>query len=279
MEVLQRVRGETCRQLRHRRSGTKPIGRRAIGILSILQASTIGDFFSELGLVSVAWRKTSRQPTGGVNSTPTNTARAELRSMITFHHASTRGSRAGRLRIAHLCAPETIVIHVSCLNPCRTWRWPQAQLLSPISSISLLFPTVSHTRSMAFDPYLLAMFHGRVADQHKSHLSQVVSQVDRDQVGWDQSHRDRSDRAWGLRAQQHWAWQESWDRSVSNTGKICEKSLPKSYLEKLVQRHPTSSHKCIPIMTQRKALQTRILMMENYENDEFTTVETKSRGV
>ena len=35
-----------------------------------------------------------------------NTARAELHSMITFHHANTRGSRAGRLRIAHLCVPE-----------------------------------------------------------------------------------------------------------------------------------------------------------------------------
>ena len=40
--------GPTCRQLRHRRqSGTNPIGRRAIGILSILQALTIGDFFSQ----------------------------------------------------------------------------------------------------------------------------------------------------------------------------------------------------------------------------------------
>ena len=58
-------RGPTCRQLRHRcQRGTKPIGRRPIGILSILQALTIGDFFSELGQVSVAWRKTSSQPTG-----------------------------------------------------------------------------------------------------------------------------------------------------------------------------------------------------------------------
>ena len=36
-------------------------------------------------------------------------------------------------------------------------------------------------------------------------------------------------------------------------------------LEKFVPRCPTSSHRCIPIMTQRKALQTRILKMENYE--------------
>ena len=36
-------------------------------------------------------------------------------------------------------------------------------------------------------------------------------------------------------------------------------------LGKLVLRCPTSSHRCIPIMTQRKTLQTRILKMENYE--------------
>ena len=63
------------------------------------------------------WRKTSSQPTGGVNSTPTNTARTELHSIIIFHHGNTRGSR---LRIAHLRVLETIAIHVSCLNPCRT---------------------------------------------------------------------------------------------------------------------------------------------------------------
>ena len=55
-----------------------------------------------------------------VNSTPTNTARTELHIMITFHHANTRGTRAGRLRIAHLSVPKTIVIHASCLIPCRT---------------------------------------------------------------------------------------------------------------------------------------------------------------
>ena len=94
-------RGETCKQLRHRRQrGTKPSGRRAIGILSILQALTIGEVFSELGQVSVAWRKTSSQPTEGVNSTPTNTARTDLHSMIPSHHANTRGSSS---RIAHLC--------------------------------------------------------------------------------------------------------------------------------------------------------------------------------
>ena len=55
-------RGETCLQLRHRRqTGIKPNGRRAVGILSILQGLTVCEtFFSELRPVSVAWRKTSR---------------------------------------------------------------------------------------------------------------------------------------------------------------------------------------------------------------------------
>ena len=66
------------------------------------------------------YHSSSSSSSWSVNGTPTNTARTELDSMITFHHANTRGSRAGRLRIAHLCVPKTSVIHVSCLIPCRT---------------------------------------------------------------------------------------------------------------------------------------------------------------
>ena len=102
---------ETCRPLRPRQQiGIETIGRRAIGIPSILNGLKICEKKknTELGPVSVVWRKTSRQPTGGVNSTPTNTARTDAHSvsahalhrMITFHHANTRGSRAGRPRIA-----------------------------------------------------------------------------------------------------------------------------------------------------------------------------------
>ena len=50
-----------------------------------------------------------------LNSTPTNTARTELHRLTTFHHANTRGSRAGRLRIAHLC----VVKQLS--STCRVW--------------------------------------------------------------------------------------------------------------------------------------------------------------
>ena len=73
--------------------------------------------------------------------------------LTTFHHANTRGSRVGRLRIAHRCVLKQLSSHVSCLIPCRTWRWPQAQVLLLTSPI---FPTVwpTHTRSLVHDPYL-----------------------------------------------------------------------------------------------------------------------------
>ena len=48
-------------------------------------------------------------------------------------------------------------------------------------------------------------------------------------------------------------------------------------LEKLVQRRPTSSHKCIPNTTQRRALQTRILKMENYEKCRLPPLYMQSR--
>ena len=47
-----------------------------------------------------------------------------VQSCTTWSHFITRGLRAAQLRIAHLCVPKTIVIHVSCLISCRTWYWP-----------------------------------------------------------------------------------------------------------------------------------------------------------
>ena len=81
--------------------------------------------FSELGPVSVDWRKTSRQPTVCANRTPTQTACTDAHSvsqhilnwLTTFHHANTRDSRTGRLRIAHLCVLKQLssTCHVSFL--------------------------------------------------------------------------------------------------------------------------------------------------------------------
>ena len=74
--------------LGHRRQPwTEPIGRRAIGIPSIPQALTTGEFFSGLGPVSVAWRKTSSKPTGGLTST---LQRQHVQSCTTWSHFITR---------------------------------------------------------------------------------------------------------------------------------------------------------------------------------------------
>ena len=59
-------RGPTCKQLRHRRQrGTKPIERLAIGILSILQALTTGEFFLRVRTGFGCLEK-NLQPTDGV---------------------------------------------------------------------------------------------------------------------------------------------------------------------------------------------------------------------
>ena len=124
-----------------------------LGIISILQGVTI--WFRLLG-------ENSR--TGGVNSTPANTARAELHSMITFHHANSRGSRAGRLRIAHLCVPKQLssTCHVSFAAAPDTDHEHKFSL----THITHLSDDLSNTHKK---------FHGRVADQYKSHLSQAKS--------------------------------------------------------------------------------------------------------
>ena len=79
------------------------------------------------------------------------------------------------LKIAHLCVPKIVVIHVSCLCPCRTWHWPQGQVLSHVPHLSFR-RSLPHTRVLWRTIHIYpAKIHGRVADQHKSHLSQVMS--------------------------------------------------------------------------------------------------------
>ena len=109
--------------------------------------------FSELGPVSVAWRKNSSQPAAGVNSTPTSTSRTEMHSMITFHHANTRGSRAAKLRIAHLCAilkQLSSTCHVSLLAALANHKHKFS--LTYLISLPTISPT--HTRPSVHDPYL-----------------------------------------------------------------------------------------------------------------------------
>ena len=117
----------------------------------------ISAFFLTVPLQSVSLCKTPLLPLFNMWTVhPQNTARTELHSMITFHLANTRGSRAAMLGSAHLCVPKLIVIHVSCLTPCRTWHWPPAQVLSQPFHLPLLSFRQSHqhTRSMVLDPYL-----------------------------------------------------------------------------------------------------------------------------
>ena len=128
--------------------------------------------FSELGQVSVAWRKTSSQPTGSVNSTPTNTARTELPAqhdhMSPREHdwlKSCKAQDCTSLCLQNHCPPRVMSRPV----PHRTLTTSTSSL-SPVSSTSPTFPTVSplHTGPKFSSLIFPAMFHGRVADQHKS---------------------------------------------------------------------------------------------------------------
>ena len=107
--------------------------------------------FSELGQVSVAWRKTSSQPTVNVNSTPTNTARTELPAQ--HDHMSPREHDWLKSCNAQHCTSLCLQNHCPPL-PHRTLTTSTSSL-SPISSTSLAFPTSSplHTGPMILVPY------------------------------------------------------------------------------------------------------------------------------
>ena len=80
-----------------------------------------------------------------------------------------------RTRAAQECTSlclKIVVIHVSCLVPCRNWHWPQAQVLSHLHHPSFR-RSLPHTQILWRTIHIYpAKIHGRVADQHKSHLSQ-----------------------------------------------------------------------------------------------------------
>ena len=120
-----------------------------------------------------------------------------------------------------------------------------------------------HKQDLWFSTHIYPpMFHDRVADQHKSHLSQVMSPI-----------RWRSKLSTPKRSSLKTSSPE--ELSLEGIlGQIRIKYRKDLYdilllkiwmnLERLVQRRPTSSHRCIPMTTQRRALQTRILKMANY---------------
>ena len=174
-------RGPTCKQLRHRRQrGTKPIGRRALGILSILQALTTGDFSSELGQVSVA-SKTSSQPTGRCGQ---YTHKHSTYRVAQHDHVSSREHAWLTSCKAQDCTP--LCPHNNCHPRVMSRPLPLLALTTSTSSLSLPFHSLllhfrrSHfcTQALGFSTLIHpAMFHGREADQHKSLLSHLSSEI------------------------------------------------------------------------------------------------------
>ena len=161
-------RGPSCRQLRHKcQRGTKPIGRRAIGILSIPQALT--------GQISVAWRITSSQPMEDVNryTQKCSTCRAAQHDRISSReHARVKHCKdqdctsvllkqvSSTCHVPFLAAPNTDHKHKFSLT-----QFSSTFLFRSDS------PTNTHKIFGTVHTYP-AMFHGRVEDQHKTHLSQ-----------------------------------------------------------------------------------------------------------
>ena len=74
------------------------------------------------------------------------------KKLITFHHANTRGSRAGRIRISHLCVLEQLssTCHVSFIAAPDTDHKHKFSL----TCLTYLSDNLTHTRHSVHDPYL-----------------------------------------------------------------------------------------------------------------------------
>ena len=136
---------------------------------------------------------------------------------------------------------------------------------SYLSPISPTFPTISQTHIQDFW-YTMniypATFHGRVADQRKSPLSQVMSPTSsrpKQSILKTSSPEELS--LPGIFGQIRIKYRKDLSEKIT---KILSPKMWRD-LEKLAPRSPLSNHRCIPIMTQRRALQSRNLKMENYE--------------
>ena len=114
-------------------------------------------FFSELGQVSLAWRKTSSQPTGSCEQ---YTHKYSTYRVAQHDYISSREHAWLKSCKAQDC---TSLCHQNNCHP-RVMSRPLPHLtlttstssLSPISSTSLTFPTVSllHTGLVILDPYI-----------------------------------------------------------------------------------------------------------------------------
>ena len=137
--------------------------------------------------------------------------------------------------------------------------------LSPISSTSPIFPTVSpaQTRSMILDPWLpcdVPRQSGGIITNPISHRFMSFKTVEFKDIDAEAidpevlEHRRIETEILG-------------QIRIKSTNDLWEVLLLKlrMNLEKLLQTCLTSSHRCIPTTTRRKASQTRTLRMENYE--------------
>ena len=226
-------RGETCRRLRHRRqTGIKPSGRRAIGILSILQGLTICELFLNYDQFRLLGSdKKFEQYTHKYSTYKT-----------AWSHFITRGSRGGRFGIAHLC------VHNNCHPRVMSPSLPHVTQSTITSSLVHLSDDLSknaHDFRHTMNIYP-AMFHGSVADQHKSHLTQLLSP----------SSREKLSLTW-----------------ILGQIRIKYRKDLKVWmnLEKSVQRRPTSSRRCIPITTQRRHCRFKSWRWRISKNASFTT--------
>ena len=126
------------------------------------------NFFSELGQVSVAWRKTSSQPTGGVNSAPKKCSTYRVAQHITFQHAAW-------LKIkdcTSLCPSNTGHPRVMSHSLPHLTLTTSTSSLSPISSISHTFPLLLPFRR--FRLHLKSAFRGHSRLQYRGQSLNVV---------------------------------------------------------------------------------------------------------
>ena len=148
---LRQGRGSTCRQLHHHRQrGTKPIGRRTIGILSILQALTTGEKFLRVGTGFGCLVK-SLQTTDGRCEQYTH--KYSTYRVAQHDHISSRVAQDSGLHI-FVSLEFSSTCHVSF--PAALTLTTSTSSLSPISSTSPIFPTVSpsQTSPMILNPYI-----------------------------------------------------------------------------------------------------------------------------
>ena len=206
-----------------------------------------------------------------VNRTPTQTACAGAHSvskhilirLSTFHHANTRGSSWK----AQDC---TSLFHQNNCHPrVMSHSWPHLTLTTSTSSLSPaspIFPTVSptHTRSLVHDPYLPCDVPRKSGGPTQipsltgyEPKSFEIKAIETEAIEPEdlEPRRIELDRNFGTDPYQiH-------ERFVRSS--LAEEIWRE--LKKLVTMCLTSSHRCIPNTIRRKALQTRILKMENCE--------------